>query len=84
LESPVAEGIFNVGTGVGTSLDDLLKCIERTTGETMGLKRLPGRALDVPVSILNVDKLRQATGWTPIFDLPEGIRRTWEWHKKSQ
>lgn len=82
LESPTAEGIFNVGTGVGTSLDDLLKCIEETTGLAISVKKMPGRALDVPTSILNVDKLRQATGWAPLFDLPEGIRRTWEWHRK--
>lgn len=74
--------VFNVGTGSGVSVNDVLttiKAIVGVDGFRLTIDRVPSRQVDVPANILNADALRQATGWRPEIALGDGLRATWEW-----
>jgi UDP-glucose 4-epimerase len=74
---PGADGprVFNVGTGHGTSLNDLLHTIGRVMGRVLQVEYAPGRATDVSANVLDASRLRECTGWMPRVSLAEGIRR---------
>ena len=73
------EQVFNVATGRGTSLNELLRIIESVTGRSPKVVYKPARAFDVPVSILDNRRAYQELGWTPLIGLNEGISRTARW-----
>jgi UDP-glucose 4-epimerase len=73
----MAAGVYNVGGGHGTSIDELVALVERVTGRSVAIDYRPPRSVDVPMIWLDTDKFRSATGWHPIIGLEEGIRRLW-------
>jgi UDP-glucose 4-epimerase len=75
-------GIYNIGSGVGTSLNRLLDVIRKVTGLELKVRYTPSRKLDVPVNILDCSRARRELGWSACVPLEEGIARTWEWIKK--
>lgn len=79
LETDPPGAVFNVGSGRGTTLNQLIERIERVTGRSVAVARRPGRALDVPVNVLDTTRLREATGWEPAWSMDEGLLRTWRW-----
>jgi UDP-glucose 4-epimerase len=78
-----AERTFNIGSGKGTSLRDIIAEIETTLKRKLAVERFPGRRVDVPVSVLNIDKARRSLGWTPRTDLAEGLVSTVRWMQSS-
>lgn len=70
--------IFNIGSGVGKSLNDILAVM----GE-MGLRTqcryLPARKFDVPVNVLDNSLAREHLNWKPEVPFDEGLARTLEW-----
>jgi UDP-glucose 4-epimerase len=72
-------GTFNVGTGTGLSLRDILTEISRVVGLEPSINWLPSRPFDVPRVVLDSTKLRIATGWKCRTSLEEGIALTAEW-----
>lgn len=72
-------GVFNVGSGKGVSLDELISAISSVTGLDSLRNYLPPRGFDVPVSVLNIEKARGILSWTPKTDLKDGLSMTWAW-----
>jgi UDP-glucose 4-epimerase len=73
--------IFNVSTGQGTSLRDLVGMISRALVRQVEVAYAPGRSLDVTANVLDSSRLREVTGWFPQVALSEGITRmlrAWE------
>jgi UDP-glucose 4-epimerase len=70
--------IFNVGTGKGTSVKEVLKIIEAVTDKKLKVNYLPKRSVDVPANILDSSKLIQAAKWKPEIDLRTGIEEFWQ------
>jgi UDP-glucose 4-epimerase len=79
LEKNPSDRILNVGSGIGTSLNDLVRNIAQVTGERTEVLRKPSRAVDVPVNVLAIDRIRKAVGWTPETGLVPGLAKTWAW-----
>jgi UDP-glucose 4-epimerase len=71
--------IFNVGSGQGLSLNQLIVALEQATGRKARINRLPGRKADVPAIVLDTALIRQHLRWSPVVSLSEGLSRTWEW-----
>lgn len=70
-------GVFNCGGGGGgTSLADLILTVEAATGRALDVTRLPARAFDPPLIVLD-NARANALGWRPVVSLQEGVRRTW-------
>jgi UDP-glucose 4-epimerase len=71
--------IFNVGTGVGTSLVDLIALMEKVTGRRAAMIKKPARPVDVPVNILDPTRAHQFLGWQAGTPLELGLLHTWNW-----
>ena len=67
-------GMWNVGTGRPTTINELLGEAERTFGPATEVIRLPTRAGDVFSSCLAVDKIARDLDWRPSISLSEGLR----------
>jgi UDP-glucose 4-epimerase len=68
--------VFNIGSGVGTTLKQLIKEIEALLGRPVPVEYSAARALDVPANVLDASLARRLLGWTPRTSLAEGLRRT--------
>lgn len=76
-------GTFNVGMGVGYSVDELINLSEDITGRKLAIIHKQARAMDVKEIVLDYGRLKNATSWVPNIDLSTGITRTWEWLKQQ-
>lgn len=72
-------GIFNIGSGSGLSLNDILGAIEDLIGSPVRTTYLPGRAFDVPVSVLDISNASEHLDWRPKVSFVEGLSRTAQW-----
>jgi UDP-glucose 4-epimerase len=79
LEYSGPKSVFNIGSGIGTELNELIRIIEGVLGKHIERHYLPGRPFDVPVSILSNVLARQELKWTPQVSLRDGIARTAKW-----
>lgn len=66
--------VFNIGSGEGLSLNQLVDLLDQSLGRQMERCYLPGRSFDVPVSVLAIDRACQELGWRPQLELQQGIR----------
>jgi UDP-glucose 4-epimerase len=73
-----AGGIFNVGTGIETTVNDLHRLCAQTLGVDAEARRLPIRRGDARRSVLDVTRAEEELGWRPQVSLEEGLRLTWE------
>ena len=76
--NPVS-GVFNVGTGTGLSLRQILAQIQSAVGREASVNWLPARSFDVPRIVLDSSKLRKATDWRATTSLETGVMITAEW-----
>lgn len=76
--------IFNIGSGHGHSLNDLVSTIENTIHIPLKVKYLPGRRFDVPVNILDITRAKSHLGWVPKVRLEEGILAAHEWMQREK
>jgi UDP-glucose 4-epimerase len=75
------KSVFNISSGSGTSLNELIVMLEDVLGKSIERRYLPARPFDVPVSVLSNDLARAELHWTPSTSMREGIARTAEWVK---
>lgn len=81
LEYTGSKDIFNIGSGAGTSLNDLIVLLEESLGIHIGRNNLPARPFDVPVNVLSNHLARTELHWSPLISMRDGITRTAEWMK---
>ena len=79
LEYGGEQRIFNIGSGQGRSLVELLDVIERAVGRPVPRRHLPARGIDVPSNVLDIARAQRELAWTPRVGLEEGVARTVEW-----
>jgi UDP-glucose 4-epimerase len=72
-------GVFNVGTGVETSIADLHALCRLVTGVDREPEFLPARPGDVLHSVVDPSLAARELGWRPRHDLETGLRKTWDW-----
>ena len=79
-ETPHSRTVYNIGSGVGRSLHDVIASIRRLVGHDVPVTWRPGRPVDVPTNILDASKARSLLGWSPEVTFEEGLRRTWSYY----
>jgi UDP-glucose 4-epimerase len=67
---------FNIASGQGVSLNQIVTELEHILGRRLVVHREPGRAFDVPVSVLDVGLARSELDWAPQLSFSEGMMRT--------
>ena len=83
LEYSGVQRLFNVSSGVGTSLNDLIGRIEDVLGRSIERHYLPGRAFDVPANVLCNQLARSELKWTPLVSMEQGIGYTAQWMRRE-
>lgn len=81
LERGLPGEAYNLGTGVGLSNTQVLQAlapIARRRGYELLLAQLPERGFDVPLNVLDISKVKQATGWSPQMPFDQGLALTWD------
>jgi UDP-glucose 4-epimerase len=73
--------IFNLGTGVGYSVLDVVKTFERVNGITIPYEIAPRRPGDIAVCYADPTKARNVLGWTAKKNLDDMCRDSWRWQK---
>ncbi len=74
-DSTSSERVFNIGSGVGHSLNEVIGSIERATGRRALLKYKSSRSFDVPRSVLDIERARRILDWSPRVLFDEGVRK---------
>jgi UDP-glucose 4-epimerase len=69
---------YNVGTGVGTSINMLFRTLLGVTGHSVEPRRESRRPGDVRHSYLDCSKIQRDLGWQDDVDLRKGLAATWE------
>jgi UDP-glucose 4-epimerase len=70
-------GVFNVGTGRGTSVLELYELCRRVAGSDDPPELAPARAGELQRSVLDVARAEEELGWRPRVGLEEGLQETW-------
>jgi len=77
------KSVFNISSGVGTSLNELSVMLEKELGKSIARRYLPGRPFDVRVSVLSNQLAREELKWAPSVSMQDGIARTAEWMRRE-
>lgn len=75
-------GVFNIGSGRGTSVLELAEAVEAVAGVRVGRKFLPPRPGDALCSVASVDRAKRVLGWQAVVGLEEGLHRTLAWWRE--
>jgi UDP-glucose 4-epimerase len=70
---------FNIGSGKGCSLNDLVEILRGIVGNSFEVIHTPKRRFDVPELVLDVRLAKRELGWAPLVSLDVGLERTWQW-----
>jgi UDP-glucose 4-epimerase len=77
LELPVWNATFNIGSGHGTSISEIIWLAREITGRPLQVNFMPSRWVDTPVAVLDISSLRACCS-DPFFSPNEGMRRHWQ------
>ena len=74
--------VFNVGTGVETSVNALVAALIRATGATVEAEHADRRDIDnIRRRVVNIEKTRRTLRWVPETTLEQGLARTVAWQR---
>lgn len=72
-------GTYNLGSGVGHSINQVRAVVEGVCGMTLNTTYHPARGMDVRSVVLDCARLSARLEWQPGVGLAEGVARTWDW-----
>lgn len=73
---------FNLGTGIGVSVLELVKKFIEVTGVSLNYSIGPRRSGDVEKVYADPKKIHESFGWQTKFDLGQSLLHAWQWEKK--
>ena len=82
LENKLEEHLYNVGTGVDLTINELAELIQSTVGHKGEIAWDSTKPDGTPRKLMNNSKVRNV-GWSPKINLKEGIEMTYEHYKKT-
>ena len=74
--------IFNLGTGTGSSVLDVITSFEKVSGKKLAYKIVARREGDVTEAYANTDRANKVLGWKTISSLDEAMESAWKWEQK--
>lgn len=74
-------GIFNVGTGVETSVNTLFRIIRDRLDPTHEERHVPGKPGEQKRSVLSYRRAESVLGWKPEVDIRAGLQQTADWFR---
>ncbi len=83
LEDNSGLNIYNLGTGVGYSVLDIVKNFEEANGIKIPYSIKPRRAGDIATCYSDATKAKEELGWTAEFGIKEMCADSWRWQKNN-
>ena len=77
------ESVFNLGTGTGYSVLDMVKAFEKVSGRPVPYQIVDRRPGDIGTVYASPDKSAQLLGWKAQYNLEDMCRDTWAWQSKN-
>lgn len=74
--------VFNIGTGNGSSVLDVIQTFEKVSGQKLNYKIVSRRAGDVVAAYANTSLANKELGWKAMSSLEEALISAWAWEKK--
>src|SRR4029078_1171714 len=74
----VPSGVYNIGSGHGTSVKDLVALVERVTGRPVRVCYEPARGIDASKILVDTHKFHALTNWQPRISLEQGVGGLWQ------
>ncbi|MBO0322970.1 UDP-glucose 4-epimerase GalE [Muricauda sp. CAU 1633] len=74
--------VFNLGTGTGSSVLEVIHSFERVSGKKLNYKIVDRRSGDVIQAYADTSKANEVLGWKAESTLDEAMKSAWEWEKK--
>ena len=82
LSAPTSE-FYNLGTGGGSSVREVIEICRQITGHSIPVVEKPRRPGDPPRLVAASDKIKRELGWEPGYqDLYAIVESAWKWHEK--
>jgi len=83
LEAGAATASYNLGNGLGHSVNEVIEAARRVTGHPIPLQDAPARAGDPPVLVADAARARAELGWQPRYESIEAIiADAWRWEQR--
>ncbi|AUS05666.1 UDP-glucose 4-epimerase GalE [Pseudotamlana carrageenivorans] len=73
---------FNLGTGTGSSVLEVVKSFEKVSGEKLNYKIVGRRAGDIISAYADTNKANDELGWKTKLSLDDAMRSAWKWEQK--
>ncbi|GAB4279712.1 MAG: SDR family NAD(P)-dependent oxidoreductase [Candidatus Promineifilaceae bacterium] len=83
LESEVSGQVFQIATGVETSILELAALVQEVVGRNVGVEHGPPRQGDIRKNYSGIRKVHIVLGWQPTTKLLAGLRQTVDWFSTS-
>ena len=83
MQKHKGENVFNLGTGMGYSVLDMVKAFERVTGIKIPYEIVARRPGDLATVYSSPDKSAELLGWKAEYNLDDMCRDTWAWQSKN-
>jgi len=77
-----SNNIYNIGSGVGHSINEILRIIHKVIGREIKVTYTKKRLADVPKIYLDISRAKECLSWKPVTLLENGIKKTWDFIKK--
>ncbi|MAO07359.1 MAG: UDP-glucose 4-epimerase GalE [Alteromonas sp.] len=74
--------VFNLGTGKGSSVLEVIHAFEKVSGKKLNYKIVPRRPGDVISVYANTSKADEVLGWKTKYSMEEALQSAWKWEKK--
>jgi UDP-glucose 4-epimerase len=83
LEKNVGTAVFNLGTGKGTSVLEMVSAFERASGVTVPRKIVGRRDGDLPIYYAATEKAKRELSWSAGKTISDACEDTWRWQSKN-
>jgi len=84
VQRPEAQGIYNLGSGTGTSVNEIFESLKALTAYDLVAEHGPPKLGETRKIFLSAEKAKRELGWEASVPLDEGLRRTVEYFKESE
>lgn len=82
-EAGFAGEVINLGSGVETSVNEIVVQMRRASGAELPVKAAPTRNGDIRRSRAAISRAQEQLHWRPEVTFEQGMRLTWQWHEQQ-
>ncbi len=75
--------IYNLGTGNGSSVLEMVRAFEKACGKPINFKIAPRRDGDIPECFADATKAKEELGWEAVRDIDKMCTDTWNWQRNN-